>query len=141
MTLRISLRAGEKAVINGAVLRAVANTRLCVENNATVLRGRDVMAPEDANTPARQLYLACMMAYIDPQNLARHQDAIVALLGDLMEAFQAAEAKSVCISFAEKVAALDFYGALTECRWLIAYEAEALARLPLVAPAVAGRRN
>jgi flagellar protein FlbT len=130
MTLRISLRAGEKAVINGAVLRAVGPTRLCVENTATVLRGRDVMSPAEADTPARQLYLACMMAYIDPQNVSRHQDSIVARVRDLVEAFESTEAKSVCILFAEKVAALDFYSALSECRWLIAYEAEALSRLP-----------
>ncbi len=133
MTLRISLRAGEKAVINGAVLRAVGATRLCIENTATVLRGRDVMSPEDADTPARQLYLACMMAYIDPDNVSHHQDRIVALVHDLMTALEAAEARSVCITFAEKVALLDFYSALSECRWLIAYEAEALSRLTVQA--------
>lgn len=142
MTLRISLRDGEKAVINGAVIRSVGTTKIYVENTATVLRGRDVMSPEDATTPARQLYLACMMAYIDPdpRNSTQHKDAIVSRVGDLMEALVSAEAKGVCVNFAEKVAALDFYRALADCRWLIGYEAEALARLsplPLSVPAAA----
>ncbi|MBU3078649.1 flagellar biosynthesis repressor FlbT [Sphingomonas quercus] len=133
MTLRISLRDGERMVVNGAVVRATGRVNLCVENTATILRGRDVMTAEEANTPARLLYFACMMAYIDPDNAARHRDAIVSRIGDLMGALESPEAKRVCIAFAQKAALLDFYGALTDCRWLIAYEAEAMARIPAAA--------
>ncbi|MBB5685249.1 flagellar biosynthesis repressor FlbT [Sphingobium boeckii] len=129
MSLRISLRDGEKCVVNGAVLRSEGRTNLYVENGAAILRGRDVMSPADADTAAKCLYLACMMAYIDPAHVARHQETILAGLGDLITALGSAEARSVCIAFAEKVAALDFYSALADCRWLIAYEATALARL------------
>lgn len=129
MTLRISLRDGEKAVVNGAVLRSVGRTDLRVENAAAVLRGRDVMTVEEANTPARRLYFACMMAYIDPADLVAHQDEIIRLLRELMEALVSPEAKSVCVAFAQKVAGLDFFKALSDCRWLISYEAEALAAL------------
>ncbi|PTD17696.1 flagellar biosynthesis repressor FlbT [Sphingomonas fennica] len=128
MALRISLRDGEKIIVNGAVLRAAGRTDLCIENNVTLLRGRDVMSPEEANTPARRLYFACMMAYIDSADQQRHQDAIVTLVQALMEALESPEAKAVCISFAQKVATSDFYRALADCRWLIDYEAEAMAR-------------
>ncbi|AGH49078.1 flagellar biosynthesis repressor FlbT [Sphingomonas sp. MM-1] len=128
MALRISLRDGEKIIVNGAVLRAAGRTDLCIENNVTLLRGRDVMSPEEANTPARRLYFACMMAYIDSADQQRHQDAIVTLVQALMEALESPEAKTVCISFAQKVATSDFYRALADCRWLIDYEAEAMAR-------------
>ena len=128
MTLRISLRDGERMVVNGAVLQAVGRTNLCVENKAMILRGRDVMTVEEANTPARLLYFACMMAYIDPDN-ATHREAVVKQVGELMTALQSAEAKTVCIAFAEKAAVSDFYGALVDCKWLISYEAEAMARV------------
>ena len=36
----------------------------------------------------------------------------------------------ICATFAEKVATSQFYRALADCRWLIAYEAEAMARTP-----------
>ncbi|RJF85740.1 flagellar biosynthesis repressor FlbT [Sphingomonas cavernae] len=133
MTLRISLRDGEKVIVNGAVLRATGRTQLRVENNAAILRGRDVMSPEEADTPARRLYFACMMAYIDHEDIGRHQNAIIARVGELMGALQAPEAKAVCIEFAQKVAASQFYRALADCRWLINYEAEAVARTPVAA--------
>jgi len=128
MALRISLRDGEKMIVNGAVLRSVGRTDLCIENNAAILRGRDLMSPEEANTPARRLYFACMLAYVDQNDQANHQDDIIRLVRELMDAVQSAEAKSVCISFAQKVATEQFYKALGDCRWLIDYEAQALAR-------------
>ncbi|WOK37751.1 flagellar biosynthesis repressor FlbT [Sphingomonas sp. C3-2] len=128
MSLRISLRDGEKVIVNGAVLRAVGRTSLCVENNVTLLKGRDVMAPEEATTPARQLYFACMMAYIDPKDSERHQNTIVEIVRQLLGAIATADARATCIAFAEKVAAGQFYRALADCRWLMNYEAEALAR-------------
>ncbi|WP_380874035.1 putative flagellum biosynthesis repressor protein FlbT [Sphingomonas sp. DBB INV C78] len=128
MALRITLRDGEKIIVNGAVLRAVGRTELAVENNVALLRGRDVMNPDEANTPARRLYFACMMAYIDPANQTRHQDAIVTLVRELMDALSSAEARAMCISFAQKAAMSDFYRALADCRWLMNYEAAAMAR-------------
>ncbi|MPS71229.1 flagellar biosynthesis repressor FlbT [Novosphingobium aerophilum] len=137
MTLRISLRNGEPVIVNGAVLRAVGRTDLMVENGATILRGRDVMKPEEADTPARQLYFACMMAYIDQADLPRHQQALLERLETLMDALQSHEAKAVCIRFAQKVATGQFYAALADCRWLIGYETDALARLESTAQAAA----
>ena len=127
--LRISLRDGEKVIVNGAVLRSIGRTDLRVENGASVMRGRDVMSPEEANTPARRLYFACMMAYIDEGDLVAHQEDIIARVRDLMDALEAPEAKAACASFAHKVACGEYYKALADCRWLIDYEARALARL------------
>jgi flagellar protein FlbT len=130
MALRITLRDGEKMILNGTVVRAMGRAQLCLENDAAILRGRDVMTPEEADTSAKRLYFACMMAYIDPGNLDRYRDDILVLIRDLMSAFQSIEARAVCTTFAEKIASNQFYRALGDCRWLIAYEAEALARIP-----------
>ncbi|HUD31186.1 MAG TPA: flagellar biosynthesis repressor FlbT [Novosphingobium sp.] len=129
MTLRISLRNGEPVIVNGAVLRAVGRTDLVLENGATILRGREVMKPQDADSPAKQLYFACMMAYIDPADTARHQQSLLERLETLMSALESPEAKGVCVQFAQKVATGQFYNALADCRWLIGYETEALARI------------
>jgi flagellar protein FlbT len=127
MSLRISLRDGEKVIVNGAVLRSVGRTDLRLENGASVLRGRDVMGPEEANTPARRLYFACMMAYIDGGERTIHQDNIIDLVRELLAALKAPEAQATCVSFAQKVACQQFYTALADCRWLMTYEAELLA--------------
>ena len=127
MALRISLRDGEKVIINGAVLRSVGRTDLRLENGASVLRGRDVMTPEEANTPARRLYFACMMAYIESGDQRPHQDAIVELIRELLGALSSSEARAACVSFAQKVACGEYYQALADCRWLIDYEAQLIA--------------
>jgi flagellar protein FlbT len=129
MTLRISLRDGEQMIVNGAVLRSIGRTDLCVENTVALLRGREVMSADEATTPARRLYYACMMAYIDPDGAAGHYDEIVGYLGGLIGALESHEAKGACASFARKVATSDFYRALADCRALIAYEAEVFARV------------
>lgn len=122
--LRITLRDGEKAIVNGAVLRAVGRTQIAVENQVSILRGREVMQPEEATTPARQLYFAAMLAYIDPANRAQHQDAVVSLVGPLIASLHSGEARSTCIRFAQDIAQGDYYRALTAARELIAYEGE-----------------
>lgn len=128
MTLRISLRDGEKMIVNGAVMRSVGRTDLVVENNVSLLRGREVMAVEDAVTPARRLYFACMMAYIDPESRTTHHEGIIEFLGGLMGALESLEAKAICTRFARKVATGNYYRALADCRQLIDYETAALER-------------
>jgi flagellar protein FlbT len=122
MTLRISLRDGEQLIVNGAVLRSIGRTDLCVENKVALLRGREIMSPDEATTPARRLYYACMLAYIDPEGAQTHHDAIVGYLAGLIAALESHEAKAMCVAFARKVALGDFYRALADCRALIAYE-------------------
>ncbi len=46
-----------------------------------------------------------------------------------LEAVETPEAKAACVAFAHKVACGQYYKALADCRWLIDYEAAALARL------------
>lgn len=124
--LKIRLRDGEKMVINGAVLRAVGTTTLWLENDAAILRGREVMRPEEADTPARRLYFACMMAYLDPERRREHQDAIVRLLGDLLGALETPAAKAACAALAHDAACGHYYRALTHCRTLVDHEAALL---------------
>lgn len=123
--LRITLRDGEKAIVNGAVLRAVGRTQLAVENQVSILRGREVMQPEEATTPARQLYFAAMLAYIDPASRAQHQDNVVSLIGTLVASLPNPTAREACIRFAHDIALGDYYKALSSAREIIAFENEA----------------
>lgn len=124
MSLRISLRDGEKMIVNGAIFRASGRTDLMIENPAAVLRGRDIMAPNEAVTPAQKLYFACMMAYIHPDGLAAHQQEILAALRTLMATQPGDAAQTLCVQFATHVASSDFYKALAPCRRLIVLERE-----------------
>ena len=124
MTLKISLRDGEKLIVNGAVLRSVGRAVISVESRAAILRGRDVISREDATTPARRLYHACITAYTDPEHRDLHQDNILAALTEILAAMPLHAAQSACASFAHRVAMGDYYRALAACRDLIALERE-----------------
>jgi flagellar protein FlbT len=125
MTLRISLRDGEKVIVNGAILRSVGRTNLSIESKAAILRGRDLIEPEQATSPATRLYHSCISAYVDPEGSVAHQDRIVAALSDVMATLQQPVAKAAAASFARLVATSDYYRALADCRSLIAMERSA----------------
>ena len=66
-TLRISLKSGERIFINGAVLRVDRKVALEFLNDVTFLLENDVLQPEDATTPLRQLYFIAQMMLINPE--------------------------------------------------------------------------
>ena len=133
MTLKISLRDGEKLVVNGAILRSVGRAVISVESRAAILRGRDVISREDATTPGRRLYHACITAYTDPDHRDVHQDSIIAALTEILAVMPSHAAQSACAAFAHRVALGDYYRALAACRDLIALEREAAASTPTCA--------
>ena len=124
--LRITLKNGEKAIINGAVIQAVGRTQLCIENQAALLRGREVMNPEEADTVAKRLYFATMLAYIDQPNREQHQESILVLIAELLRIHTDTPMRAACIRFAEMLSVIDFYRALGIAREMIAIETEML---------------
>lgn len=66
MAIRLSLRAGERIFVNGAVLRAERKTSIEILNDATFLLEQHVLQPESATTPLRQLYYVAQTVLMDP---------------------------------------------------------------------------
>ena len=64
--MHISLRAGERIYINGAVLRADRKVSIEILNDATFLLEAHVMKVEDASTPLRQLYFIIQIMLMNP---------------------------------------------------------------------------
>lgn len=133
MGLRIALRNGEKVVVNGAVLRSIGRTELHVEGTAAILRGKDIMRPDEASSPARQLYFHTMMAYIDPAGIEGHQKAIIDALQTVTAVLGGAEASAAAMRYAAHAAGLCHYQALAECRTLVALEQAALSSVAVAA--------
>ncbi|MCE7026452.1 flagellar biosynthesis repressor FlbT [Jiella avicenniae] len=66
--MRISLRAGERIFVNGAVLKVDRKTTLEFLNDVTFLLESHVMQAEQAKTPMRQLYFIVQMMLMDPNS-------------------------------------------------------------------------
>ncbi len=64
--MHISLRAGEKLYINGAVLRVDRKVSVELLNDATFLLEAHVMHVDDVTTPLRQLYFIVQIMLMNP---------------------------------------------------------------------------
>ena len=123
MPLKLSLKPGERFVVNGAVLqngdrRAV----LLLQNKASILREKDIIQPEDANTPVKRIYFPIMMMYLDPAEANQFYDEFVLRLNEFMGVIRSTDILKECVSLSREVMAQDYYKALTRCRKLLVFE-------------------
>ena len=131
MPLKLSLKAGEKFVLNGTVLtNGDRRVSLVIENKASILRDRDIMQAEEANTPAKRIYFPIMMLYIDPEHSDRYYDEYVTRMGEFMNAVSDREALATCVAISRDVLQGDYYKALIKCRQLFDFEEPRLSYVP-----------
>ncbi|GAB1582956.1 flagellar biosynthesis repressor FlbT [Phyllobacterium phragmitis] len=90
-TMRLSLRAGEKIYINGAVLRADRKVSLELLNDATFLLENHVLQPEQTTTPLRQLYFTAQIMLINPAIAAQARETFKAMLKAMLNTFEDVE--------------------------------------------------
>ena len=127
MPLKLSLKPGEKFVLNGAVLaNGDKRTSLVIQNKACLLREKDIMQPEDANTPARRIYLAIMMMYLDGEASEEPYNEFALRMTEFMGAIRTASILATCVDISRDVAQGAYYNALIACRKLFELEQERL---------------
>jgi flagellar protein FlbT len=64
--MNITLRAGERLYINGAVIRVDRKATIELLNDVTFLLENHVMQADQATTPLRQIYFAVQVMLMDP---------------------------------------------------------------------------
>ena len=131
MPLKLSLRPGERFVVNGAVIQnGDRRAALILQNKASVLREKDIMQPEDANTPARRIYLAIMMMYLDGEASEEPYNEFALRMTEFMGAISTPEILAACVDISRDVAQGSYYKALIACRKLFDLEQERLSYEP-----------
>jgi flagellar biosynthesis repressor protein FlbT len=86
--MNITLRAGEKLYINGAVIRVDRKTTIELLNDVTFLLENHVMQLEQATTPLRQIYFAIQVALMDPGAVETATALSRRLIESALQAFQ-----------------------------------------------------
>jgi flagellar protein FlbT len=125
--LKLSLKPGEKFVLNGAVLQnGDRRASLLLQNKASVLREKDIMQVEEANSPARLVYLPVMMMYLDEAGAKNYYDQFAGRLAEFMGVISNPVILIDCVNISRHVMAREYYKALMLCRKLIEYEDERL---------------
>ena len=98
MPLKLSLKPGEKFVLNGAVLaNGDKRTSLVLQNKACVLREKDIMQPGEAVTPARRIYLPIMMMYLDAEGWEDYYNEFALRMTEFMGAVETRSVLASCI--------------------------------------------
>jgi flagellar protein FlbT len=127
MPLKLSLKPGERFVLNGAVVEnGDRRATLVLQNKASVLREKDIMQEHEADTPAKRIYFPVMMMYLSSSSGEGVYDEFVIRMTEFMGAISNADVLADCVTISKDVMAGEYYKALLRCRKLIAYEAERL---------------
>lgn len=125
MALKVELKPHERIIIGSCV---VTNTdqraRLLIDgDNIPILREKDILTPETANTPAKLIYLAVQLMYISPQPQNNH-GTYFNLIRDLVTTVPSAW--PIIEGINHFILSGELYLALKEAKKLIAYERKLL---------------
>jgi len=124
MALKVELKPGERIIIGDCVVSNTdQRTRLVIEGETPVLRQKDILTSDRADTPAKRIYLAVQLMYTskDPR---LHHDVYFALVRELVEAAPSVWPHIENIN--DHILLGEMYKALKAAKKLIAYEQELL---------------
>jgi flagellar protein FlbT len=126
MALKITLKPGERMIIGGAVITNANSTScdLVIENKTPLLRQKDILTEEKADSPCRRIYYAIQLMYIDEANLAKYHKLYWDLVREVVQA--APSTVALIDSINEHILHRRYYQALKQTKRLIDYEQEAI---------------
>lgn len=124
MSLKVELKPGERIIIgNSVITNDDQRTRLVIEGEAPILREKDILTVEAADTPCKKVYLVVQLMYLarDP---APHHDLYFQLVRDVLAAAPSTHPYFDRIN--NHILTGMLYKALKETQRLIEYEKELL---------------
>jgi len=125
MSLKVELKPGEKLIIgNCVVTNSDQRTRLFIDGKAPILREKDILTPATADSPAKRVYFAVQLMYID-EDVERLRKDYFKLINDLVTA--APSTIQLVDEINNEILTGELYKALKAAKKLIQYEQELLA--------------
>lgn len=125
MALKIILKPGEKIILGGAVItNGNSTTNLIIENSVPILRQKDIMKKEQADSPCKRIYLVIQLMYIDGANLTFHHKTYWTLVKEVIKA--APSTLQIIDRMSSFILGNKYYQALKQAKKLIDYEEEAI---------------
>jgi flagellar protein FlbT len=125
MPLRVELKPFERIVIGETVIiNSGTRTSFLIDGEAPILREKDTVTAETANTPVKRLYLCVQMMYLK-NDIQRYRPSYLGFIRDLQESLPGSREQIDAANAHVSSGAL--YKALKEIRKLMKLEAEQLA--------------
>ena len=120
MPLKLSLKPKEAVVVNGAVLRnGERRGTILLQNQARVLRQKDVLDPEATRSAEEHLYFAVMQMYLTGETEGQLYDQAVTAIAAAMGEAKDKDGRDKLIDISMACAAGETYQALSLCRKLL----------------------
>jgi flagellar biosynthesis repressor protein FlbT len=127
MALKVELKPGEKIIIGKVALRnGDQRARFFIEGQAPILREKDILNAETSNTPARHIYFAVQLMYVEG-SIEKHHDLYFEVVKDFVKA--APSATPIIAEINNRILSGDFYKALKAAKELVAYEQKLMSQV------------
>ncbi len=121
MPLKLDFKAGDKMIINGAVVENIGNNAsLLIHNEAAILREKEILSEAETATPAARVYFALQCAYMFPEKKEHYISIFKQFLEDYVTA--APSAKELGDKILGHVENKKYYNALKLTQKLIGHE-------------------
>ena len=74
MALKVELKPGERFILGDSVItNDDQRTRLFIEGTTPILREKDILRLDQADTPCKKIYLVVQMMYLSPDPRQHHE--------------------------------------------------------------------
>lgn len=124
MSLKVELKPGEKLLIgNCVVTNSDQRTRIFIDGKAPILREKDILTAESADSPAKRIYLAVQLMYIKEDVETLRKDYFQ-LINDIVRA--APSTIPIVDEINNEILTGALYKALKAAKKLIQYEQDLL---------------
>ena len=135
--MKISLRAGERIYVNGAVLRVDRKVSVELVNDVMFLLEAQVMQAADANTAMRQLYFIVQLMLMNPTDIDAAGAVYAQHHAALLSVCESREMLAGLAAIDEMVGATRYFEALKRIRALFPVEEAILVGAAAVSPEAA----
>ena len=130
MPWKLTLKPEEKVLIGTAVLINVGSkAEIVIQNTVPVLREKDIITEENADTPAKKIYFIILSMYVDAKNEKEYHSIYFKLINEMFEKVPNQGVIALVMKISQKIIEGEHYQALKICKKLLNFELELLANV------------
>jgi flagellar protein FlbT len=124
MSLKVELKPHERLIVGNCVItNSDQRTRLFIDGKSPILREKDILTPATANSPAKRIYLAVQLMYLE-DDIGAFRTDYFQLINDIVQA--APSTIPIVDEINNDILTGSLYKALKATKRLIQYEQELL---------------
>jgi len=128
MALKIELKPFERIIIGESLItNSDQRTRFLIEGNAPILREKDILTAETADTPMKRIYLCVQMMYLE-NDIPKYQELYFDFVKDVLASTPSFRKPIEAAS--NNILSGSFYKALKDIKKLMVREDELLQTNP-----------